>query len=55
MLIQYFPETPGHGMPEAPPGLDSQNFFFSWNLCWGKGQGKLAVELSQQAEKQTEK
>lgn len=36
MLIQYFPETPGHGMPAAPPDLDSQNFLFLGTCAEGR-------------------
>lgn len=60
MLIQSFLETAGHGMPATPPGLDSQRFFFFFFLSFlelvlGEERGKLAVELSQQAEKQADK
>lgn len=52
MLIQYFSETPGHGMPAAPSVLTHRTFFFLGTYAGGRE--KLAEELFQQTEKQTE-
>lgn len=54
MLIRRFPETLDMGCLQ-PLLLLAQSPFSSWNENWGEGRAKLAIELCQQAGKQTKK